>query len=83
MANNKVSFNICDTVDWDEKRFPGLVKKVKKRIGQGPFKVVGVRVIGQKMRQRMSPEITHFQAITIQLENKRYLELSGDWFKKV
>lgn len=83
MANNRVSFCIGDIICWDNKRFPKEIRAVKRKLGKGPFSVVGVRTISLKQRQKMSPRLTHPEAIKIRLINKRYIELPGDWFKKI
>jgi len=82
MADNKVSFCIGDRVCWDNECSPE-VKSVKRKFGKGPFSVVGVMLISLRQRQKMSPRLTHPEAVKIRLLNKRYIELPGDWFKKI
>lgn len=83
MADNRVSFSIGDMVCWDKEIFCNEIGAVEKKFGKGPFKVVGVRLITQAQRRKMLPKLTHPEAITIVLLNKRYVELAGDWFKKI
>ncbi len=83
MADNRVSFCIGDMVCWDRERFCNKIRTVEKKFGKGPFSVVGVRIITLEQRQSMSPNLTHPEAVKIKLLNKRYVELAGDWFKKI
>ena len=69
--------SLTDMVTWDKERYPSFVGSMLQSYGEGPFKVVGLRL---HLSGVNSPDPV---AVTIELSNEDRQEFAGEWFKKV
>ena len=72
-------FSITDTVEWDRSRYPTLLPHMISRFGEGPFRVVGLRLHLPGVKTVSPVAVT----ITVPNRNEERQELAGEWFKKV
>ena len=70
-------FSINDQVQWNKNRYPKLVNSMISRYGEGPFRVVGLRLHLEGVKC-ISPA-----AVTIEFTDSTRHEFAGEWFKKV
>lgn len=74
------AFHLRDMVAWNDDCCPPSADQMRKNYGQGPFKVVAVRLHTDEAIA--SNPKGHPEAVTIELKNKDRKEFSGSWFKK-
>ena len=78
MENPAKRLSLADNVTWDKERYPSLVGGMIEKYGEGPFKVVGLRLHRPEV-QAVDPLV-----VTILLKDGRPQEFgAGEWFKKV
>lgn len=77
MENLERYFSITDMVVWNRERLTTLADKMAAMYGEGPFKIVGLRLHSEGAKGSFPV------AVTIEFANKRRKEFDGAWFDKV
>lgn len=71
-------FHIDDIVNWNVNCLPRSLPSQKAKYGDGPFKVVAVRLHTREAQR----DGFHPEAVTIEYKPDQRTEMSGDWFTK-
>lgn len=65
-----------EQVVWDDAIYPSILLSLVACYGEGPFKIVGLRLHREEAQARCP------YAVTIELRNKERKEFAGEWFKR-
>jgi hypothetical protein len=71
-----------EIVTWDKNIYPQILPDMIRRYGEGPFPVVGLRLLPRSVMEVQSEKPANFM-VTIELANGDRQEFAGEWFERV
>lgn len=74
----QLRFHVEDMVKWNENFPPARLSSMKARYGDGPFRVVGVRLHFPDVQRYTA----HPEELTIEIIENERVQMSGAWFTK-